>query len=37
LGNIFTLEGVALAMVLSYICQAIYLILSDKIYQNKKQ
>ena len=33
LGNIFTLEGVALAMVLSYICQAIYLILSDKIYQ----
>ena len=35
LGNIFTLEGVALAMVLAYTCQSIYLILSDKFL--KKQ
>jgi len=33
LGDIFVLEGVALAMVLAYTCQSIYLFLSDKIYQ----
>jgi len=35
LGDIFMLEGVALAMVLAYISQAIYLILSDKILKIK--
>ena len=35
LGDIFILEGVALAMVLGYTCQAIYLIFIDKILKNK--
>ena len=33
LGDIFVLEGVALAMILAYTCQSIYLFLSDKTYQ----
>ena len=35
LGDIFILEGVALAMVLGYTSQAIYLIFIDKILKNK--
>ena len=35
LGDIFILEGVALAMVLGYTSQAIYLILSYKFLKNK--
>ena len=34
LGDIFVLEGVGLAMVLGYTCQAIYLILSDRFLKN---
>ena len=35
LGDIFILKGVALAMVLGYTSQAIYLIFIDKILKNK--